>query len=501
MRAAIATCSLALLACGTSSEGTASDAGSELGPDSTMPDAPAEVGQPDAPPEVGQMRDAPAEVGQMPDATADAYADSPADAYADSPGDATADVGKDAPTDAAADSTTDDSGIVHPCQLPGTVQYTASGTTVVDGGAPPPQLAFLHLPAGYCAHYYGNVGNARQIRIAPSGEAFVASPTTGTTGGGPGGQAAIVVLPDDDHDGTAEAPVTFLSGLPSTQGLMFAQGYLYYQDATRVLRVPYTPGQRTGTGPGQVVIDVQVYRSGIHWPKTFDLADDGTIYVGNGGDQSETCVQPMPFHGGILKIDGTSGGARVAMGLRNPIALRCSRGHDLCFALELAMDYSGSAGGREKLLPIRDGDNWGFPCCATTNVPYPGITPVPDCSGIAPEQDAFVIGDTPFGLDFEPGLWPAPYTGSAFVATHGALGSWTGARLVAIAVDPVTGMPGAGSNLPGVDAGAMGDFATGWDDGTHSHGRPAAVTFAADGRLFLANDNDGDVFWIAPMSL
>jgi glucose/arabinose dehydrogenase len=497
MRAAIATCCLALLACGTSSiGGEASDAGTMPGQDSTMADAPAEV---------GQMPDSPADSAA--DAAADATTDaahSSTDAGADSTADSAAEAMADAPDDSPIIEPAEaaaDSGIVHPCQLPGTIQFTASGTTVVDGGAPPAQLAFLHLPAGYCAHYYGNVGNARQIRIAPSGEAFVASPTGSTTGGGPNGQGAIVVLPDDNHDGTAEAPVTFLSGLPNTQGLMFVQGYLYFQDGTQVQRVPYTPSQRTGTGPGQVVIDVQVYRSAIHWPKTFDLADDGTIYVGNGGDQAEVCQQPMPFHGGILKIDGTSGGAQVAMGLRNPIAVRCSRGHDLCFALELAMDYSATAGGREKLLPIHAGDSWGFPCCAATNVPYPGITPVPDCSGVASEQDAFVIGDTPFGLDFEPGLWPAPYTWSAFVATHGAFGSWVGARLVAIAVDPATGMPGKGSNLGGGDAGAMSDFATGWDDGTQSHGRPAAVTFAPDGRLFLANDNNGEIFWIAPMSL
>ena len=47
----------------------------------------------------------------------------------------------------------------------------------------------------------------------------------------------------------------------------------------------------------------------------------------------------------------------------------------------------------------------------------------------------------------------------------------------------------------------MDVFATGWDDGSREHGRPAAVAFAADGRLFLGNDNNGDIFWIAPLDL
>jgi glucose/arabinose dehydrogenase len=67
-------------------------------------------------------------------------------------------------------------------------------------------------------------------------------------------------------------------------------------------------------------------------------------------------------------------------------------------------------------------------------------------------------------------------------------------------VDASTGTPTPGNDLTHmVDTGGMGDFATGWDDGSRSHGRPAAVAFAPDGRLFVANDNDGNIFWIAPM--
>jgi hypothetical protein len=47
----------------------------------------------------------------------------------------------------------------------------------------------------------------------------------------------------------------------------------------------------------------------------------------------------------------------------------------------------------------------------------------------------------------------------------------------------------------------MTDFATGWDDGKQNHGRPASLAFTRDGRLFLGNDNDGTIIWIAPLSL
>lgn len=403
------------------------------------------------------------------------------------------------------------------CKLPGSRQVFPDGTVNVVPGAPSgtPDLSWLTIPPGYCVHYYGAVGNTRQIRFAPGGELFVASPATCTTGGEQpcpplccydgctdkpacGGAAQIVVLPDDDGDGFADKPVVFLSNLPSTQGILFANDSFYYQDDTYIRRLPYKAGERKPEQPsGDIVVNIDVYTSTVHWPKTLDVADDGTIFVANGGDQNEVCDPSRPFHGGILKIDGSSGGAQVAKGLRNPIAIRCQHGHDLCFAAELALDYSWDGGGREKLFVIKQGDDWGFPCCATQNLPYAGGNA--DCSKVASEAEAFLIGETPFAFDFEPGLWPKPYTNSIFIPLHGTAGMWTGARVVALAVDEKTGLPLAGSDIGGTSTGALSDFALGWED--HHHGRPATITFAPDGRMFLGNDNDGSILWIAPLGL
>ena len=163
------------------------------------------------------------------------------------------------------------------CDLPGSVQTTANGLVLVPGGpAGAPDLSFLHLPVGFCAHFFARVGNTRQLRFAPGGELFVASPTTATTGGGPGGKAAVIVLADDDHDGVADASTTFLGGLPSTQGMLFTGGYFYYQDATQIMRVRYAKGDRTPSASSEPVANITIFRSGIHWPKALDAADDGT---------------------------------------------------------------------------------------------------------------------------------------------------------------------------------------------------------------------------------
>ena len=394
------------------------------------------------------------------------------------------------------------------CDLPGSVQTTANGLVVVPGGpANASDLSFLHLPVGFCAHFFAKVGNTRQLRFAPGGELFVASPTRATTGGGPGGQAAIIVLPDDDHDGVADRAMTFLdrlpaARLPSTQGLLFTGGYLYYQDGTKIMRVPYAAGDRTPSGSSEQVADITIYVVDRTGRRRSTSPTTGPSTSATAGTRIEPCDPAHPFHGGILKLDGSPGGTPVAKGFRNPISLRCSRGHNLCFAVELTRDYTATQGGREKLVPIRQGDDWGFPCCATKDLPFPDITPVPDCSTVASEIDSFIVGDTPFDLDFEtgrvagaveqPGVCPAPWRvrdlGGSPRRRHRPRSDHRGGAARA-------------RIWTASSSGALAEFASGWDDGTLAHGRPAVVAFAPDGRLFLGNDNTGDIIWIAPASL
>lgn len=395
------------------------------------------------------------------------------------------------------------------CGLPGAIVFEQDTHVIVPGGpsASGTDLSFLTLPNGYCAHYFATVPSARAIRFAPGGELFVASPSRSTAGGAPTGIGAILALADDDKDGLADPPpdggtLQFQGGLPSTQGMLFTPGFFYYQNDTKVMKVPYTPGTRHNSMFATQVIDVNQYMSPFHWPKTLDMADDGRIYVTNGGDQTEACVAPHPFRGGVLEIDGTPNGKEVAQGFRNSMYMRCQKGHNLCFVNELTRDFSASQGGREKIVHFKDGDDFGFPCCATKDTPFPDIMPVPDCSMVQPDTETFRVGDTPFGLDFEPNAWKDGWNQNVFIAEHGAVSTWIGARIIAIKTDTATGKPLPGTTTgSGNPQGSMRTFASGWDDDTRSHGRPADLAFSADGRLYIANDWNGQIFWVAPLGL
>ena len=200
----------------------------------------------------------------------------------------------------------------------------------------------------------------------------------------------------------------------------------------------------------------------------------------------------------------------VSQGFRNPIAIRCEPNHDVCFAVELALD--GSQGvGREKIVPVQQGADWGFPCCATTNTPYDKAVyldtrETPDCGTVTQESvSASSWGTRPSESTSEPDKWPAPWMGRLFTMLHGDVGSFEGARIVAIALDPTTGNLRSASELDASNANNMLDFATGWfdeDAGSNTgHGRPTAIAFAPDGRAFIGDDYEGLVAWIAPVTL
>jgi glucose/arabinose dehydrogenase len=400
------------------------------------------------------------------------------------------------------------------CALPGSLVGTPQGMAVVEGGdASLPDLSWLTVPTGFCLHHFANVPETRQLRTGPGGDLFVASPGQSTAGGAAGGRSAILVLPDDDHDGLADSQQTFVGNLMVTQGMTFARGYFYFQDGATIRRVAFTSGDRTPSAPIEPVTTITAPQSLDHFPKVVDVAQDGTVYVANGSDQGESCLATRVVVGAIFKVlpDGTN--SVVTSGFRNPIALRCEANHNVCLVAELAKDGSGGDGGREKIVAVRQGDNWGFPCCAAANVPYSGMefqdtgqTVQPsDCANVTPESVSFEIGHTPFGIDFETGNWPAPWGNRAFVSLHGVVGSYDGSRVVGIALDPKTGLPLPSSDVESgsSDAPNMMDFVTGWDTGTglNNHGRATAVTFGSDGRMYVGDDTLGEIFWVAPVGL
>ncbi len=373
----------------------------------------------------------------------------------------------------------------------------------------------LTVPDGFCAREFTTapITEPRVLRFAPNGDLFVAAPAESTPGGASGGPGAILVLPDDNHDGKADdvlrfagAPIksaadcqaaeTDPSSLACVHGLLFSDGYLYYTRSDEVRRFPHTPGQRTAPLPaGELVATLGGAGSPqVRWTHTLDRGKNGRIFVSRGRFEAGGCVASEMEKGAIFGLDIAATmpltPVVVADGFRNPMFLRCQPGCGDCYANELSGDSWVGLGGREKLGLIEQNGHWGYPCCVARDIPAPMAT-MDQCHNVGVEQAAITLHDTPFGLDFDNGSFPAPYSFGVFMALHGEVGSWKGTGLSWLTTDPTTHKP----------TGTLRPFATGWGHGAKLEGRATDVAFAPDGRLFVGDDTSGRIFWIAPRSL
>ena len=107
-----------------------------------------------------------------------------------------------------------------------------------------------------------------------------------------------------------------------------------------------------------------------HWPKAVDVARDGTVYVTNGSDQGESCLANPPVIGAVFKVATGQREQRRDQRLPQPDRDALRGGPQRLPRRGAREGRIGRTGRSRESSPVRQGDNWGFPCCATTNMPY-----------------------------------------------------------------------------------------------------------------------------------
>ncbi len=373
-----------------------------------------------------------------------------------------------------------------PVDAPVGATWCATGTTVTQGRLPPGYCVklFVGSPDGSVAH--SPVMEPRVMVFAPNGDLFVSAPSTSTPGGASGGPGSILVLTDDDANGVAEVH-TFLPGVSDVHGLAFAPDALFYTTTSAVYRVGYATGQRASTGTPVMVSPITTPG---RWTHGLARSAGGSLYVSN-GVISASC----PGHSdGYVASVGASGLSMMAVGLRNPMSLRCHFHDEICMAAEMGDDGGASYGAREKLFTIRSGTDYGFPCCAGPNMGAPGNT---GCGGITQEEVTIPLGNSPFGFDWEHGLWSGAMSGVLCLAQHGSFYSsppWLGEGVYCTPTNATTHVPTSNFTM------FLGGFSPS-NMGSARMLRPADVTFAPDGRMFVSDDIANAIYWVAPESL
>lgn len=395
-----------------------------------------------------------------------------------------------------------------------TIQDIPPGTGKKFCDLPGQDTPDLHVPPEFCVREFTTtpILEARVLRFAPNGDLFVAAPSMPTVGGASGGPGAIHVLPDDDGDGRADAVLTYAGPSPGNgtcaeleadptnmacvHGLIVTDGYVYFTRSDEVRRFPYAPGDRTAPGSGSEVV-AKLGGAGIpdvRWTHTLERTPAGSLYVSRGRGDTDGCSEEQMKRGAVFELHVESKAALplspelVADGFRNPMYLRCSPSScGDCYASELSGDNWGGIGGREKLSLLGKGESWGFPCCVSRGEPAPAGSAAL-CANVGAELVAIPLHDTNFGLDFDRGGFPEPYRHGVFVALHGVFTSFGGTGVVWLATDPRSLRPTGEPKM----------FVSGFGKGI---GRATDVVFAPDGRLFIADDTTGKIYWVAPRTL
>jgi len=302
----------------------------------------------------------------------------------------------------------------------------------------------------------------------------------------------ITLLRDANGDGIAETRTVFLKGLNSPFGMALAGDHFYVANTDAVLEFPYTAGVTEISSPGKKVADLPGGSLNHHWTKNLIASPDGgKLYaaVGSNSNIGENGIEREKNRAAILEIDVSTGAVRVfASGLRNPVGLAWQPHSGALWTAVNERDELGSDLVPDFMTSVKEGGFYGWPYSYYGQNVDDRVTPQQPglvASAIKPDY-ALGAHTASLGLAFYTGnLFPARYSGGAFVGQHG---SWnrnppSGYRVIFI---PFT---------DGIPSGIQEDVLTGFLDAQgKARGRPAGVAIDHAGAVLVADDV-GNVIW------
>ena len=405
----------------------------------------------------------------------------------------------------------------------------------------PGDNAGLTLPAGFCATVFADsIVHGRHIVVASNGDVYVAlegtrpSPEKQMSGVAKQEQAAsVVALRDTNRDGRADI-VARMAGTGNT-GIGLANGYLYVDEGTRVVRYARPDSQLVPSAKAEAVVQGIPLSPG-HRARNFAIGSDGALYV-NVGSATNSCQQTdranespgvdpcieLQTRAGIWKFDANKLNqrfapvARYATGIRNGMGIAFGPDgklyatqhgrdqlHDNWPKLFPTTTYQAE-NPAEELMQVNQGDDFGWPYCYFA-VESKKLLDAPEyggdgakstrCSDRKAPVAVFPGHWAPMSLMFYAGSnFPAKYKDGAFIAFHG---SWNRAP------EPQAGYRVVFQPLAnGASSATYETFADGFSGvppaqvqpGTAKH-RPTGLATGPDGALYVTDDLGGRVYRI-----
>jgi glucose/arabinose dehydrogenase len=362
------------------------------------------------------------------------------------------------------------------------------------------------VPEGFEVSLFAeNIENPRQALALPNGDLMVVSQQSG----------AVLLLRDADKDGRAEWVQRYAGGFNKPNGIALRGEELLIADQDGIWTMRYQPGSIRTSGsqprraadvpPGQRTAEPMdgqrlLTAKGVfgavlgHANRDIEIGPDGRLYVGV-GSSGNIGIEPEP-KATIQSFSADGKDQRtLASGMRNPVGLAFHPDTGELWAAVQERDGVGDRLVPDFLTQVKPGAFYGYPYA------YIGPNPQPEFARMAPDKvEATIRPDLLFephsaAMDFVfysgPDA-PAEYRGDAIVALKG---SWnrsdpTGYKLVRVKFEK------------GKPVGWYDNFMTGFwvegDDRAVVWGRPADVTQAAGGVLYVVDDTGGTIWRVTP---
>ncbi len=381
-------------------------------------------------------------------------------------------------------------------------------------------LIHVSVPDGFCVMPFAdNLGPVRHLVVHPSGAVVAARRTA------PG----IVILRDTDGDGIADLVTEFGHG-EGGHSVAWAGDWLYFASEKAIVRWRWPAQAAEPTGEMEWLAEGLPYLDYgyAHNQKGIAVHPDGSVYVSFGsasdncapGDERAPGRLPCPdleTRAGIWRlVPGEGAGEpwrqeRVATGLRNAMPIAVDPRTDRIWAMGHGRDALNRRWGwtneesalqpAEMLFEVIPGSDHGWPYCMPRWSPEgtPTLVRAPEYQGVAdPRADCesktlparvFPGHWAPMALTFSTDALPEGWRHGAFLVFHGSRGRRPlpedGHYALFVTLDSL-GAPLGPQRIFAVSGQGPGAL------------RLSGVAIAADGHLFLSDDDHGRIFMVRP---
>ena len=338
------------------------------------------------------------------------------------------------------------------------------------------QIDKLKVPSGFKIEVWASgMVNARTMTESPNGTIYVGTRF-------PGNVYAVVT-----KDGKREVKI-IAKGLHRPNGVVFANGSLYVDELSRIIRYDNIE-KNLDNPPAPVVVFDALPKDEPHGWKYLKLSPDGKYLYFQIGTPANIVVPPST-HATINRLNlKTNKMEVVATGVRNSVGMDFHPTTKQLWFTNMGRDWAGEDLPNDTLNRLsKKGMNFGYPFCHQGDWLDPDFGKGRSCDEFEKPELKLGAHVSPIGMSFYNGVqFPKEYKGNIFIAEYG---SWNktkkaGYQVVRVVLDdknkPVKTEP----------------FVTGWLQGETYWGRPADVHVLKDGSMLISDGEAGAIYRVS----